>query len=483
MLSAVITAASLFTAAPCALEGMPDAEAKLGVECGWVTVRREPSNPASKPLRLWAARVKADQATNEKPDPILYIHGGPGIATVDAMLPYVREAKSLVEMRKDRDILMFDQRGTGRSEEKLCPDLGGKLKAMSDEGLSPEQEDGRGRELFVECRRALEQAGISTANYSTAITVADIEAVRKAFGIERWNLLSVSYGSLVALHAMRTNPQSIRSVILNSPYPPNSVSWAEQASIAAGSYDAIDRACAAQDQCRKRFGSLVPKLEATLARLEEQPLVDGKRRITGRLFAQALWPLAVQSSTVRFVPLAIDRAHAGDAEVIKGVVRTFASGDTFGGVSPALMMAIGCHESGRTRDWYDRAKALYPGMVSAAPSDSLDRLCTAFRPGFANAAFFAPVASSIPTLLYAGTLDAATPVVDAYQAMRFLPRATLVEVEGASHAPLSRDECTRGIAAAFLADPERAPDLACVARRPPIAFAEDGLTELFAPAQ
>ena len=183
------------------------------------------------------------------------------------------------------------------------------------------------------------------------------------------------------------------------------------------------------------------------------------------------------------VELPAEFAHEIDAEGIKGLVRTFASGDTFGGVSPALMMAVTCHETGRTRDWYDRAKLLYPGLVSAAPSDSTDRLCAAFRPGFADAAFFAPVASSIPTLLYAGTLDAATPVVDAYQAMRFLPRATLVEVEGASHAPLSRDECTRGIAIAFLAHPERAPDLACVAKRAPIAFAEDGLGELFAPAE
>ena len=96
--------------------------------------------------------------------------------------------------------------------------------------------------------------------------------------------------------------------------------WAEQASSAAAAYMAIDRACSAQPACSQRFGALLPKLEATLARLERAPLTDGKTLITGRLFASALWPMAVRSSTVRFVPLAIARAHKGDEKLIRAMV-------------------------------------------------------------------------------------------------------------------------------------------------------------------
>src|SRR5690606_22607188 len=138
--------------------------------------------------------------------------------------------------------------------------------------------------------------------YTTAATVDDMESVRTALAVDRWNLFSVSYGSLVAMHAMRARPQMIRSVILNSPYPPNSVTWAEQASSAAAAYVAIDRACQAESRCRERFGSVVLKLEAILARLEREPLKDGDKVINGRQFASALWPLAVRSSTVKFVP-------------------------------------------------------------------------------------------------------------------------------------------------------------------------------------
>lgn len=482
MLASLLMAAGLFQSAPCGLEGQPATfERDNRVECGWVSVPRDTATSDGKRIRLWTARVKATGPA--RPDPILYINGGPGIATVDSILPYIGEIKSLAAMRRDRDIIVFDQRGSGRSEEALCPDLGTKLKAVADQGLSPEVEEQSARDLFVKCRETLEQSGMSLESYTTRATTADLESLRKALGIERWNLLSVSYGSLVAMDAMRTQPESIRSVILNSPYPPNSVNWAEQASVAAAAYDAIDRSCDAQPKCRERFGKLVPKLEETLARLEAKPVVDGERKITGRLFAQALWPLAVRSATVRFVPLAIARAHSGDEEVIKGMARTFAGGDAFGGYSPAQGVAISCHEFGRSTAWYARARSLHPGLVSAAPDDSRDEMCAAYRPGYASPEFFAPVASDIPTLLYAGALDAATPAVDAYQAMRFLTRATLVEVEGASHAPMGLDDCTSGIAVAFLDLPEVAPDLKCMDDRPPLEFAQDGLTELFAPAK
>ena len=483
MIAAILaTAVSAFQPAPCALGNVPSGlEPKHEVRCGWVAVPLRHDSPNGKSIRMWTARIRAT-GPNKLDDPILYINGGPGIATVEEIVPYLAESKSMAMLRQGRDVIVFDQRGSGRSEDSLCPDLAKRLNAIEAEGLDPVKEDDRSRAAFATCRAQLQRVGADLEAYTTSATVLDLETLRQAFGVKQWNLLSISYGSLVAMHAMRTWPNSIRSAILNSPYPPNSVSWAEQASSAAAAYTAIDRQCAAQPACFKRFGALVPKLEATLARLERTPLRDGKKVITGRQLAKALWPMAVRSSTVRFVPLAIDRAHSGDAATIKQMVAKYASGDSFGGYSPAQGIAITCHESGRTTEWYARARALYPALVSAAPDDGSDRLCATFRPGFADPSFFAPVASAIPTLIYAGSLDPATPTVDAYQAMRFLTRGTLVEVEGAAHGPMGIDECTRGIAAAFLANPSVQPDRACIAKRAPIQFATMGLDELLKPS-
>ena len=472
-------AALAFQPAPCAIEGAAaDFEQANGVECGWVAVPRDSSG--GKTIRLWTARVRAT-GPKSSDDALIYINGGPGIATMDSVLPALPTSANLKALRQGRDIIVFDQRGSGRSEESLCPELAKTLNLISSAGHSPAAEEENNRSAFKDCRAMLQKAGIDLKNYSTAATVRDVEGLRKAFKVAKWDLLSVSYGTLVALDAIRTHPQTIRSAILNSPYPPNSVTWAEQASTAAAAYQAIDRACAAQRECRQRFGELVPKLEATLARLEQTPLKEGNTTISGRKFAEALWPLAVQTKTVRFVPLAIARAYSGDDALIKKMVAAFAGGDAFGGFSPAQAYAISCYEGGQTRAWYERAQTLYPGLVSPAPADSWDRMCATFRPGFADASFFAPVASVIPTLIYAGTLDPSVPVVDAYQSMRFLSKATLVEVAGASHAPIGADDCTRGIAVAFLANPQVAPDTSCMITRVPEPFATDGLDALFEP--
>lgn len=471
-----------FNPASCGLEGVaPDFEQQEGVQCGWVSVPLRSGEANGRSIRLWTARIRGTGTTSE--DPVLYINGGPGIATVDAILPNLPGSKTIALLRQGRDVILFDQRGSGRSEEALCPSLAKSLTAIEAAGLGPAQEDAKKRNEFGKCRAEMETAGLDHKAYTTAATVADMEFLRRAFGVQRWNLAAISYGSLVALHAMRTAPGSIRAVILNSPYPPNSVTWAEQASSAAAAYTAIDDECASQPVCRQRFGTLIPKLEATLARLEMSPLKDGDKRITGRQFATALWPMAVRSTTVRFVPLAIDQAYNGDTAMIRKMVAMFAGGGSFGGFSPAQALAISCHESGRTNEWYGRARALYPALVSAAPDDSWDRLCVTYRPGFANPSFFAPVASEIPTLIYAGSLDPATPVIDAYQTMRFLSHATLVEVKGTAHGPMPLDDCTRGIAAAFLANPSAPLETGCIRKRPAIDFATDGLDDLLTPKQ
>lgn len=476
----LLAAVAAFSPAPCDLPGMPDDYGRLhAIDCGWVSVPRSADDPT--PIRIWVAVARASEPESKDP-PIVYINGGPGIATVDSVVPGIDKWKAFAPLREKRDIIFFDQRGSGRSEENFCPSLADTLNKISAAGLTPEAEADKGVAAFAECRRQAESAGVDIEAYTTMATVADIDAIRRAVGAERLKLMSVSYGSMVAMQAMRAHPKTIEAVILNSPYPPNSVAWAEQVSTAAESYAAIDRECSRQPECQSRFGALIPKLEETLSRLERKPLKEGEKVINGRQFGKALWPLAVRSTTVRFVPEAIHRAHAGDEALIRKMVAMFAGGESFGEFSPAQAYAITCHETGRTREWYTRARTLYPRLSSGDPDDSLDRLCEAYRPGHADPAFFAPVASNIPTLIYAGTFDPATPAVDAYQSMRFLSKATLVEVPGGSHAPMALDECTLGIALRFLNDPHAVADLNCLGERPPMLFPAEGLDALLQPS-
>ncbi len=473
LLAALVLA---FEPAPCELPGEPPGyDAQHGLECGWVTVARTPGEPET--IRLWTARVRASEPGGSE-DPVLYINGGPGIATIDSLLPALQDWPALTELRRRRDVIFFDQRGTGRSGEALCPELAPALQDIGSRGLPPDEEDALSRAAFVACRDASIANGHDLNAYTTLASVDDVEAIRQAYGADHLNLVAVSYGALIAMQVMRASPQTVRSVILESPYPPNSLSWAEQASAAAAGFQAIDRACSGDPDCSERFGGLMPKLEAVVARLQAEPIRRGERVIDGRDFARALWILAIQSRSVRFVPQAIHRAHGGDDVLIARMVELFGGDDSFGGFSHAQARAIGCHESGRTREWYAGARNRYPALIPGTPDDGWDRLCEAFRPGFADPALFAPVASDIPTLIYAGSFDPATPATDAYQAMRFLPNATLVMVDGASHAPMARDVCTLGIALRFLDAPDLSPDLSCLNERDTVTFPASGLDQM-----
>ena len=449
------------------------------IDCGWLHVPEARDGQPGRTLKLWVAIARAEGNSTEAP--LLYVHGGPGLATVDYFFPYFPKSRTWPAFRANRDLVFFDQRGTGRSEPSFCPDLKPELEHLRKLALPSATNLERTRAAFSECRAKLQAAGFAMDSLNTRATVEDAEDLRRALKIERWSVYGVSYGSLVALDYLRTHPASVHAAILDSVYPPNSVHGHEQISATALGYAALQRACDQRPQCKAGFPDIAARLRAATRRLDEKPLVspDGTR-IDGERLREAIWAMLVTSATVEWVPLAIDRAAAGDDESIRGLVALFGGFDGFGDYSPGQALAVNCHDVGvgRKAASVRLAQQRYPWLADAdsIPAED-DVLCAAWQPRHAPMAFLAPVESTVPTLLYSGEFDPATPPEDAVLAMRHLANATLAEVPGASHASMGRDDCTRGIARAFLSDPARKPDLACLAWREPMAFHREGLKD------
>ena len=464
--------------APCAFEDVDAGWArKQRVECGWLRVPEARTRPGGRELKLWVAIARADPATRVA-DPILYLHGGPGIATVDTWFPFFPESVAWGAFRKTRDIVFFDQRGTGRSQPALCPDVRAQFEALEKERLAPSRELEREVAIYSACRRTLLDAGTDVDGYSSDATAEDAEHLRKALGYPAWNVYGTSYGTFVALRYLQLHPRSIRSLILDSPYPPNSTVWAEQGSTTAKAFEAVVRACRAQAACARRFPDLPGRLDTALARLNAHPLTGKHGAIDGDAFVDTLWTMLVRADTMGHVPLAIDEAAAGKDATVRALVDVFGGPDSFGSYSPVQALAVNCYEGGRRTDASRDAKRRWPQFSGQEPSEAFDQKCAALQPNLAPPATFAPVAGDAPVLLYTGEFDPATPPDDALQAVRFLPHGTIVPVKGASHAPFYSDDCTRGIAHAFLAAPSATPDLSCLSKRAPFAFATEGMDAL-----
>ena len=110
-----------------------------------------------------------------------------------------RSRSRLAELRRTRDVVLIDQRGTGRSSPLTCQ----AFKPRDDEAFDTDPLP-RARQ----CVQELAAQGVDAAQYTTTAWIADLEAMRDALGYPRWNLWGGSYGSRVALEYLRRHPDA-----------------------------------------------------------------------------------------------------------------------------------------------------------------------------------------------------------------------------------------------------------------------------------
>ena len=145
-------------------------------------------------------------------DPLFILAGGPGQAA-SFLGPF---AAALTGVRKDRDIVLVDQRGTGRSSPLACAAF--ELDERADAALELELDPVPNA---AACAKELAAQGIDAAQYTTAAWIADLDAVRAAMGYAKVNLWGGSYGTRVALEYLRRHPDRVRSVVLDGVAPPS----------------------------------------------------------------------------------------------------------------------------------------------------------------------------------------------------------------------------------------------------------------------
>lgn len=160
---------------------------------------RSGSVPGSISLRVERALSGPQQASGA----VLALAGGPGQAALP-LGEYI--SQTVGPALHGRDLLMFDQRGTGSSAPLSCPAL---EESVASPALVPL--------LFERCAA---QIGPARGGFTTAESVADIEALRRAAGYQKLVLYGTSYGTKVALEYAARYPQNVESLVLDSVVPP-----------------------------------------------------------------------------------------------------------------------------------------------------------------------------------------------------------------------------------------------------------------------
>ncbi|MDJ0905203.1 MAG: alpha/beta hydrolase [Woeseiaceae bacterium] len=376
----------------------------IKARCGNFQRPLDPADPDGEQLELRVAVVPALDL-NPEPDPLVPLAGGPGGSSIQFYAAY---AHAFEPVRRQRDILLVDQRGTGESARLDCP---------FDEDLVEGQYSTE--ETIAFTQTCLDQLPHDPRFFTTSVAVDDLEALREALGYPALNLLGTSYGSRVAQHFARRHPGSTRTVVIDGVVPPQLPLGPGIAMEAQRAVDDIFARCAGDAACNERFPEIDLDFAALRSTLEESPaMVPLLDPATGRPteirfgrdeLAGAVRLLAYQPQTIAILPLVIHEAANGNYVPLAAQFQM-----TMTSLADAL--ALGMHNSVMcTEDlpFIDRDaidfEALESTYIGAMQLEALETICSIWPQGPLDEGFNEPLATDVPVLLLSGTSDPITP--------------------------------------------------------------------------
>ena len=419
------------------------------LQCGSLSVPLDRSAKLPGAIRLAAIRRLA--GARPAKDAVVALAGGPG----QAATPLVREFEAIMlPALGTRDLLVFDQRGTGASTALSCPL--------------------RGRSLTSAAARCATRLGPRRGQFTTASSVEDLEALRHATGYDKLVLYGVSYGAKVALDYASRHPERVEALVLDSAVPQSGPDTLQRSTFNAMRRVLADM-CAA-GACRGISENPVAELAGQVQRLARKPLrgpliAASGRRVPAAVYRSDLLNIVLAGDvnpTLRAeLPAAITSARRGDAAPLvrlaarsSGIIDRSAAHQADAPLfSETVFAATLCEEglfpwnrdaSRPTRAQQARALVQAAGDAAFFPFDGASvlatdiiKLCIGWPTVTPPPAALPPL-PDVPALLVNGAADLRTPREDAERIAAVLPRAQLLTIPHTGHSALAADMSPAG---------------------------------------
>jgi pimeloyl-ACP methyl ester carboxylesterase len=454
--------------------------------CGQLTVTENRKKPTGRMITLSVAIIPAASA-KPKPDPIVWLAGGPGDDAITE-IPMALAGK----LNRDRDVIFMSQRGTYSAKPRLtCPAVDrvpGETLAMPYD--APATEDIYTK-ATSECRQRLEALGADLAAYNTIESVADLEDLRAALGIAKWNVFGISYGTDYALTYMRLHPEGIRSVGIDGIFPPPIAGGVSTSESAGEGINAMFAACNADPRCHERYGDIGATFRELVLKYEQNPEtvkvsvpdIPDPVNVTISGFMLVEWAVSPGTHIAAEVPAAIDAlAHGNATRIATAWARLRLNPASMGVLGNGLLYGVSCGEWVPYEDEASveaagqRAFPTFPSSIHKnAPNLLYLRAnCDVWKVPPVDRSIRDVTQSSIPTLVIASQYDAQTAPSFAPLVARTLPNATVVEIPNVAHVAVgspspAANQCAQAIVRDFF-EVLNAVDTSCTTRVPPTDF-------------
>ncbi|HEX6792996.1 MAG TPA: alpha/beta fold hydrolase [Casimicrobiaceae bacterium] len=412
------------------------------VQCGTLEVPENRQQPNGRKLSIFVA-VLPPNTLSPKPDPLVLLAGGPGQAA-STLGPF---ASQLTAVRRTRDIVLIDQRGTGRSSPLSCPALAPDEHAEFDTDPVPKA---------TLCAQQLAAGGVDASQYTTSAWTADLDAMREALGYARMNIWGGSYGTRVAQEYVRRHPERVRSVVLDGVAPPSLRISFDVWRTRADAVDGVIEACRASTTCAKAHPDPAGVLRDIRAALEGGRTAKLRDPRTGAMLDMhvdfdtiigALQPLTYSPEAASLIPELLSLAHEGEYAPLLAAAMTIV-GDLPYEFNPALFYSVTCAEDAPRVTAEERASGVANERARALARRTI-AVCDHWPKGRYPPDFATPLVSTLPVLILSGGLDPVTPPAYGEQVAKGLPNSRHVIASGFAHI-VSPHVCAPRLIAAFV---------------------------------
>lgn len=397
---------------------------QISARCGTLNIPEDRANPNGRQIPVHVAVIPAVSRAPQ-PDPLFLLAGGPGQAASEAFVSMLPMLKSISQ---ERDIVLVDQRGTGKSNPLRC--------------LDPQDESLDEQEMLEKLKACPAQLDAHPRFYTTEIAMTDLDEVRAALGYESINLYGASYGTRAALTYLRMFPGRVRTVTLDAVVDAEFILFMDAARDGQAALDKFFARCQNEEACQAKFPNLESEFVALLKRLEQAPaeitlahpvnnqpveLTVTRKMVTNLVFSTLYVP-----DLVATLPLSIHEAYTNENYVPL--------------VSQAMMLNAGLYDgmfyaTACTED----APLIFEQEALSRSANSLfgDRtadfaaVCAAWPKGQVSPDFRNPVQSDVPVLILSGEADPITPPRHAENAAKTLSNSIHIIFKDMGHGSLT----------------------------------------------
>ncbi|HET9253967.1 MAG TPA: alpha/beta fold hydrolase [Pseudonocardiaceae bacterium] len=429
---------------PCDQDAATPGPGSITFSCAALTVPLDHAglHPGLRPADQLTLQVAMTDNATAPRGVLVLLTGGPGQPGVSFATRLGRRLEPAVI--RDYRLVLLDQRGTGRAALR-CPQLQ-EVMGTSDLTVPPAA-------AVRECAQAI---GISRQYYSTADTVADLDALRQALGVDKLSFDGVSYGTFVAERYAITHPDRVSRLVLDSVVPHSTLDPLELGAISRTAE--VLRMVCQEIGCP---GDPVRDLSQVVAARHDGPelfdtltaLSIGRPRLAGAL--AALHDTAGGDATkLEKIITDTHRAQAASAEQLsQGLHAATLCVDLRGPWGDAATPVPGRAEATQKAVAALPDSAFFPYDRATAAANGIAVTCEEWP-----STPVVPVPAghdlpAVPVLLLAGDHDLSTPLQWAQQEAAHAPQGRLVVIPGAGHSTQTSSPVSRAAVTTFLTSP------------------------------